>query len=241
MKKFISILLSILVTIIALPVSAITGVAVADSSNVEHVKLPKKLAKKTPTDIVNNNKDTVDLMSYNTLQVTFANDFSSKTTKLGDEVVFLLSDGVYTVEGTEILPPATKLVAEVSNIEKPKAFNRSGKIFLDFKYVELPNGNQMPVQARIFGKNDFLSRGKLSGWGKGFGSAFGGTAVGTAAGCGIGIAANAVIIGGFAIGMPVGLAVGAAAGLLTPGLHYKAKAGDKVNIQLTKNLSVQKF
>lgn len=241
MKKILTLILCGLFLIAVLPVNAITSKAVDESTITEHIKLPKKLAKKTPTDIVNNNKNSVDIMSYNTLQVTFAKDFSSKTAQLGDEVVFLLNDGVYTVEGTEILPPATKFYAEVSNIEKPKSFNRSGKIFLDFKYVELPNGTQMPVQARLFGKKDFLSRGKLNGLGKGLGSTFGGMAVGTAAGCGIGIAAGAVIVGGFAIGMPIGFALGATAGLLTPGLHYKAKAGDKVDIQLTRNLSVQKL
>lgn len=241
MKKLITLILCGLFLLMILPVQAITSKAVDKSTNVEHVKLPEKLAKKTPTDIVNNNKDSVDILSYNTLQVTFASDFSSKNAQLGDEVVFLSEDGVYTIEGTEILPASTKFVAEVSNIEKPKSFNRSGKIFLNFKYVELPNGTQIPVQARLFGNKDFLSRGKLNGWAKGFGTTLGGTAVGTAAGCGIGIAAGAVIVGGFAIGMPIGLAVGATAGLLTPGLHYKAKAGDKVNIQLTRNLSVQKL
>ena len=75
---------------------------------------------------------------------------------------------------------------------------------------------------------------------KGVGSTLGGMAVGTAAGCGIGIAAGAVIVGGFAIGMPIGFAVGGAIGLITPGLNYKAKAGDKVDIQLLDDLNIQK-
>ena len=111
---------------------------------------------------------------------------------------------------------------------------------MDFKYVELPDGTQIPVNAKLFSKKDFLYRGKLNAIGKGFGSTFGGMAIGTAAGCGIGIAAGAVIVGGFAIGMPVGFAVGGAIGLMTPGLHYKAKVGDKVNIQLLDNLNIQK-
>ena len=65
-------------------------------------------------------------------------------------------------------------------------------------------------------------------------------AVGTAAGCGIGIAAGAVVVGGLAIGMPIGFAVGGAIGLITPGLTYRAKAGDKVEIQLLDNLDIQK-
>ena len=106
--------------------------------------------------------------------------------------------------------------------------------------MELPDGTQKNIKAKLFNKKDFLSRGKLNAMGKGLGSTLGGMAVGTAAGCGIGVAAGAVIVGGFAIGMPIGFAVGAAAGLMTPGLYYKAKAGDLVNIQLLDNVVVDK-
>ena len=37
-----------------------------------------------------------------------------------------------------------------------------------------------------------------------------------------------------------GVAVGGLIGLVTPGLNYKAKAGDTVNIQLLEDLNVQK-
>ena len=174
------------------------------------------------------------------MQITFAEDFTSKTAKIGDKVPFLLENGAYTNEGTEILPPSSRIIAEVSNIEKPKSFNRSGKVYLDFKYVELPDGTQIPMEAKLFDKKDFLYRGKLNALGKGVGSTLGGMAIGTAAGCGIGIAAGAVVVGGLAIGMPVGFAVGGIIGLVTPGLTYRAKAGDKVNIQLVENLDIQK-
>ena len=218
-----------------------TSVAFAvNDTTVEHMKLPKKLAKKTPTNVVNTSDVLVSVLEYNTMQLTFAEDFTSKTAKVGDEIPFLLEKGAYTNEGTEILPPSTKVIAKISQIEKPKAFNRSGKVHLDFKYVELPDGTQIPIEAKLFSKKDFLYRGKLNAIGKGVGSTLGGMAIGTAAGCGIGIAAGAVVVGGFAIGMPVGFAVGAAIGLITPGLNYRAKAGDKVNIQLLDDLNIQK-
>lgn len=212
----------------------------ADDVAVEHLFLPKKLAKKTPTNVVNKSDTLVSVLEYNTMQLTFAENFSSKTAKVGDEITFLLENGAYTNEGTEVLPPSSKVIAKISQIEKPKAFNRSGKVHLDFKYVELPDGTQIPIKAKLFSKKDFLYRGKLNAIGKGVGSTLGGMAIGTAAGCGIGIAAGAVIVGGFAIGMPVGFAVGGAIGLIAPGLNYKAKAGDKVNIQLLDDLNIQK-
>jgi len=234
MKKFLSLVLFVMF------INATSFAFATDTVSTEHLKLPKNLAKKTPTNVVNKSDVLVSVLEYNTMQLTFAKDFTSKTAKVGDEIPFLLESGAYTNEGTEILPPSTKVVARISQIEKPKAFNRSGKVHLDFKYVELPDGTQIPVKAKLFSKKDFLYRGKLNAMAKGVGSTLGGMAVGTAAGCGIGIAAGAVIVGGFAIGMPIGFAVGGAIGLLTPGLNYKAKAGDKVDIQLLDDLNIQK-
>lgn len=234
MKKILSFILC------AMLINATSLAFAADTVKTEHFKLPKKLAKKTPTNIVNTSDVLVSVLEYNTMQLTFAEDFTSKTAQVGDEIPFLLENGAYTNEGTEILPPSSKVVAKISQIEKPKCFNRSGKVYLDFKYVELPDGTQIPIEAKLFSKKDFLYRGKLNSLGKGVGSTLGGMAIGTAAGCGIGIAAGAVVVGGLAIGMPVGFAVGAAVGLITPGLNYKAKAGDKVNIQLLEDLNIQK-
>ena len=234
MKKILALMLCIMF------VNTTSLVFATDATTTEHLKLPKKLAKKAPTNIVNTSDTLVSVLEYNTLQMTFAEDFTSKTAKVGDTIPFLLKNGAYTNEGTEILPPSSKIIAEISNIEKPKAFNRSGKVHLDFKYVELPDGTQIPIEAKLFGKKDFLYRGKLNAIGKGVGSTLGGMAIGTAAGCGIGIAAGAVIVGGFAIGMPIGFAVGGIIGLVTPGLNYKAKAGDQVNIQLLEDLNIQK-
>lgn len=234
MKKIISLLLCTMF------INASTLAYAAETVSTEHFKLPRKLAKKSPTTVVNTSETLVSVLEYNTMQLTFAQDFSSKDAHVGDELAFLLKDGAYTKEGTEILPPSSKVVARISNIERAKSFNRSGKVHLDFRYVELPDGTQLPIHAKLFSKKDFLYRGKLNAMGKGLGSTLGGMAVGTAAGCGIGIAAGAVIVGGFAIGMPIGFAVGGIVGLVTPGLNYKAKTGDKVNIQLLDNLEIEK-
>ena len=234
MKKILSFILSVMFF------NATTAAFALESVTTEHMKLPKKLEKKSPTNVVNTSDKLVCVLEYNTMQLTFAEDFTSKTAKVGDEVPFLLKNGACTNEGTEILPAGTKVVAKVSNIEKPKAFNRSGKVYLDFKYIELPDGTQIPMEAKLFSKKDFLYRGKLNALGKGVGSTLGGMAIGTAAGCGIGIAAGAVVVGGLAIGMPIGFAIGGLIGLVAPGLSYKAKAGDKVNIQLMDDLNIQR-
>lgn len=234
MKKILALILCAL--FIACPLQMAAADVQTEDVWVEHLYLPKKVAKKAMTDKVKVSKSQVQVLPYNTIQLTFAEPFTSKDAQVGDTIPFVLNEGLRTQEGTEILPPGTKVVAEITGVTKPKVFNKSGKINLEFKCIEYPSGAQKAINARLSGKKDFLSRGKLNALGKGLGSTLGGMAIGTGAGCGIGVAAGAVIVGGFAIGMPVGFAVGAAAGLITPGLHYKAKAGDKVNIQLTETL-----
>ena len=236
MKKIIAVLLCGLFISMGMPVMAeIPDCNCGDGGDivsVEHMALPKKLEKKAPTTIVNVSDEEITVLPYNVIPLTFAQAFNSKNACVGDEIEFILNEPLKTEECTEILPAGTKFVAEIWKIEKPKMFNRSGKVYINFTHIELPCGTQKTVYAKVFSKKDFLSRGKLNALGKGLGSTLGGMAVGTGAGCGIGIAAGSVIVGGFAIGMPIGFAVGATAGLVTPGLYYKAKAGDKINIQL---------
>lgn len=235
MKKFLATALCALTLNLTIPVSVL-----ASGEYTEHLNLPKKLAKKTPTDIVTISEENLDINKYNTLPLVFTQDFSSKTAQVGDEIVFMTKDPICTKEGTMVLPASTYFITHIVQIEKPKSFNRSGKVYIEFDCVKLPDGTEMALDAKLFNKKEFLSRGKLNALGKSFGSAFGGLAVGTAAGCGIGIAAGAVIIGGLAIGLPIGLGVGVIGGSLTPGLYYKAKAGDKINIQILEDIIVEK-
>lgn len=227
----------IIAVFLATVMFSMNGIAVA--SQQEHIIQTKKIEKKSPTDIVTITPVSASIREYNVIEITFGEDFTTKSAQVGDEIRFLLSDGLKTEEGTIILPEGTSIVGKISNIEKPKSFNRSGKVTLEFNFVETPDGKNYPLNAKLF-KKDFLSRGKLNALGKGLGSTLGASAVGVGAGCGIGVAASAVIVGGFAIGLPIGFAVGALAGLVTPGLHYKAKAGDKILIQLTDDLVVNK-
>ena len=240
MKKIIAFILFGMFIYISLPILPVMADYQNCDTRTEHLILPKKLAKKTPTNVVNVSRDEVKILPYNTVQLTFSQSFNSKNACVGDEIAFLMNECLRTQEGTVVLPSGTKFISRIRKIEKPKMFNRSGKIYLDFKYIELPSGEQYTVNAKLFDKKDFLSRGKLNALGKGLGSTLGGMAIGTGAGCGIGIAAGAVIVGGFAIGMPVGFAIGAAAGLATPGLYYKAKAGDKINVQLLDDINISR-
>ena len=66
-------------------------------------------------------------------------------------------------------------------------------------------------------------------------------AIGAGAGVGFAFIPNPAKLGvGFAIGIPVGCSVGLVLGLLTPGLHYKAKKGEQVMVILLDEASVKK-
>ena len=217
--------------------------AVADQVTLrtEHLKQNKEVSKKSPTDIVVKSPTLNTIIEYNVLEISYAENFTTKTAKVGDRVGFLIEGGLETTEGSRILPDGSQIEAEVISVTKPQSFNRSGKVVLCFDTVILPDGRRIPLNAKVYSKKQYLSRGKLNALGKGLGTTLGAGAIATGAGCGIGAAASAVIVGGFAIGLPVGIAVGALAGLCTPGLHYKAKPGDKLLIQLTDNLDIKKY
>ncbi len=240
MKKTICKLMTVIILL-----SNIGGAAIANVQTnavcTEHLKQPEEVAKKSPTNIVVKTPRLNTVIEYNVLEISFAENFSTKTAQVGDRVGFLLNDGLCTEEGSRILPDGSQIEAEVISVTKPKSFNRSGKVVLCFDTVVLPDGKRIPLNAKLYAKKQQLSRGKLNALGKGLGGTLGAGAVATGAGCGIGAAASAVIVGGFAIGLPVGIAVGALSCLCTPGLHYKAKPGDKLLIQLTDNLDINSY
>lgn len=211
------------------------------TSKTEHLKVTKTVEKKkAPTNIVVTTPTLNTVVQYNIIEVSFAKDFSTKNCKVGDKVDFMITGGLQTEEGTSLLPDGSQVQAEITEVIQPKSFNRSGKVTMTFNKVILPDGSTVPFDARVYSNKTYLSRGKLNAFGKGLGTTLGTGAVATGAGCGIGVAAGAVVVGGFAIGLPIGIAVGAIAGCCTPGLHYKAKAGDKLLIQLSDNLELAK-
>ena len=114
-----------------------------------------------------------------------------------------------------------------------------GKVYLSFKYIEI-DGVKKPIEARLYGKKDYLSRKTInktvavgetaiaSGIGVATGAAIGGSAGATVFGI--------VLCGSFGAG--IGAIAGATVGILLPGASFKAKAGQRVNIELTEELDI---
>ncbi|MCR5264958.1 MAG: S-layer homology domain-containing protein [Cyanobacteria bacterium RUI128] len=176
----------------------------------------------------------------NVIVVAFDEKFFSKIRKAGDVVNFVLPDALYTDEGTLLLPAGTKIVADVTRIEKPRKFNKNARVHLLFKTIVLPDGQYIDMCGKPFTKDYTLKEGPWMTFWKLFLSTVTFGCVGAGAGVGFAFIPNPAKLGvGFAIGIPVGCTVGLVIGLLTPGLHYKAKKGEQVMVILLDDASIK--
>ena len=205
----------------------------------EHLAIFKKNQKKINVESVYISSHDVIIPAQDILQVAFVSDFNGRKAHIGDTIEFRFPNDIVTQEGTMIIPSTARIIAEITNLKKPKPFHLSGKVYLNFKYLEI-NGTRKPIDAKLYGKKDFLSRKSLNNT-----TAVGETAVTTGAGAVTGavIAAStttniAFLIFGTAISAGAGAIAGAALGILLPGASFKAKAGQKVNIELTEELDI---
>lgn len=204
---------------------------------VEHLNV----SKKAPVDTVNITNTKNIICKNNLLEVEFSERYWSKISKTGEYVHFDVEQNIYTKEGTLVLPAGTKLIAEVTEIIKPKVFNKNARVKFNFRQIILPSGQTINISATPYKKDGYLKEGpwmttgKIAAWTVGLGI------VGAGAGTGFAfIPAKAALGTGFAIGIPVGCGVGLITGLVTPGLHYRAKKGEDVLILLNDDASIPK-
>ena len=175
----------------------------------------------------------------NVFEFAFSERFYSKCQKAGDIVHFVVPESIYTCEGTLILPANSKVIAEVTKIEKPKIFNKNARVSLIFRKILFPDSSCIDIKARPFTKDCKLKEGPWMTAGKVLLSTIGLGAIGAGAGVGFAFIPNPAKIGtGLAIGIPVGAGVGLVTGLVTPGLHYRAKCGERVYAVLLDEFTV---
>ena len=187
--------------------------------------------------IINNLQRTVK--KGNVLEFAFNDGFYSKCQKAGDIVHFIVPESIYTCEGTLILPANAKVIAEVTKIEKPKIFNKNARVSLAFRKILFCDGTCIDIKARPFTDDCKLKEGPWMTAGKLLLSTIGLGVIGAGAGVGFAFIPNPAKIGtGLAIGIPVGAGVGLVTGLITPGLHYRAKCGERVYALLLEEFTV---
>ena len=205
-----------------------------DSYIIEH--LPDY--KKTNTSIVKIMSDNAVVVPNNVLQIAFNSYFHSKNARKGDLIDFSLPNGLYTIEGRFLLPSGTKITGCIVDIETPKVFNRSAKIYILFDKVILPDGKTLPLKAYPANEKNVLKVPKWKSAGKVALYTVGFLGVGSGMGAWIGAASNSAGKGALALGMPIGAGVGLIIGAITPGLHYRAKAGKKIYIRVDDSLII---
>ena len=229
-KKFLS--LSLLSTIILssqLPTLAYSNFDV----DVEHMQSEEN-AKMNLVKVTNGGNV---IQKENYLVVNFAQNFNSKYYKTGDYVQFNFDKDIKTCEGTLLIPCNSSLIARISCIENPKWFSKNAKVFMEFTHIVLPDGSNIPVQVELATKKKYFQEGAKETAGKiaAYTLSIGG--VGAGVGSAIGVAAGNTVTG-LIIGGSVGGGVGLITGVVSPGLHYKAKKGEKIMLELQENLKL---
>ena len=176
------------------------------------------------------------ILAKNVFKVSFVEPFNSTKHKIGDVIPFYFKKDVVTKEGTLIIPANTKLYATIEELRDKRWINKNAEVYLHFKKMVFPNGNEYPFIARVLNNQEgVLSENK---WLKPLeytlaGAAIGGTAIGLPIG-----EANGRSGDGMAIGFPTGAGAGLLAGFLTPGVNFKARANEDVLVELKVDCSL---
>lgn len=179
------------------------------------------------------------ICANNVIAVKFDCNFCSKKACAGGVVNFTVPEALYTVEGTQILPPCTKIVAEITKVQHPKWFNKNARVRLVFRCIILPDGRVVQICAVPFTKDRMLKEGPWMTTGKIFLSTITFGIIGTGAGVGFGFIPSPTKIGvGLAAGIPAGCGVGLLTALISKGLQYKAKCGEQIYIILTDDANI---
>ena len=222
-------------SVLLLSALLIPNIALGADFEVEHLCPPTKSKASAKVDLVKITPDGSVIQKENYIVVNFAQNFNSKYYKEGDYVQFNFENDIRTQEGTLLIPCNSSLIAKISCIEKPKWFSRNAKVHLEFTHILLPDGQNIPVALQIAKNKKYLQEGAKETTGKiaAYTLAIGG--VGSGLGAAIGVAAGNTITG-LIIGGSVGGGVGLLSGIVSPGLHYKAKKGEAIILEVQDNL-----
>lgn len=202
---------------------------------VEHLDVHKK----APCNLVTIKTTKKTIEQGNVLLFKFDEKFFSKKAQAGDTVHFVVPEALYTTEGTLLFPCGTKIVADVTKIEKPRWFNKNARVSLIFRQVIFPDNTCIDIKAKPFTKDYKLKEGPWTTFGKVAVSTLTLGIIGTGAGVGFGFIPNPAKIGtGIAAGVSVGAGVGFLVGIITPGCHYKAKKGEEVYAILLEEINL---
>jgi hypothetical protein len=92
--------------------------------------------------------ETIRLERGTQLNVVLDTPLSTRMTKQGEHVTFLLSEPLDVGDGLE-LPPDTRILGTVTEAKRPGAFGRAGKLKVKIEKIELPTGGNARLTAKL--------------------------------------------------------------------------------------------
>jgi hypothetical protein len=92
--------------------------------------------------------ETIRLERGTQLNVILDTPLSTRMTKKGEHVTFLLSEPLDVGDGLE-LPPDTRILGTVTEAKRPGAFGRAGKLKVKIEGIELPAGGDARLTAKL--------------------------------------------------------------------------------------------
>jgi len=175
----------------------------------------------------------------NVIETAFAEALNTKGITDETSVKLVLKKDLYTQEGTFLLPAGSIFEGTVSEYVKAKLFNKNAKIAFDITRVVLPSGRSYDMSAEISSKSGFIGSGyNMQNFKRDTIVAVATTAVGTGIGALAGIPHHSGK--GAGIGAYSSAGAGVLAAVIVPGFDINFKEGDKVYIQLLKDLEISR-
>lgn len=176
------------------------------------------------------------------LRVRLNNELDSEKARVGDRFTATTVDPVYAGGGVEVIPPASTLVGEVTNVKRAGRKGEPATLDVRFVGLRLPNGSKRQLSGSLSeldsssGTSDnegTVSAKKTSHRNAKFigGGAAGGALLGAIAGGGKG-----ALIGGI-----VGGGAGIVGGRVKKGHEVNVKSGTEFGVILNRSVSLPKY
>ncbi|MCA9842370.1 MAG: S-layer homology domain-containing protein [Cyanobacteria bacterium HKST-UBA03] len=174
------------------------------------------------------------------LKTTATTSLDSQTARIGDLFELVLAENLTSPNASAAIPSGSKIVGEVSRVQKATRAERGAEIEVNFNRILAPNGQVFPMSAEFNTKKGFLDATSRTDW-----LVRGGlrTAGGAAVGAGTGAILGGLKGGGLADdylarGAIIGAAVGAGSQLLTKGDEIHINTGQPVELRLRQPLNL---
>lgn len=175
------------------------------------------------------------------LAVTTTTALSSSINRIGDLFSTRLSNDLY-IGGGLLLPAGSVIEGQVTQVESAGRTGRNGILGIRFSSAQTPNGQRVPISARIATED---GSGLIRGGGTAgrVGKTFLNSAIGAGIGAALGTALAPAAGGRVGRGAVYGTAIGGGAGLLSnlvrKGNDAELPSGTQLQIILDQPLSIQ--